>query len=78
MALKKAIRAIVAQFFLSSQLSFSSLTTSNCFSTVGLIYVNPGGPVGNTGIPAASAKNIRYPVSFFKKLPPLSFQLVSS
>ena len=30
-----------------------------CCSTVGLIYVNPGGPADNPGVPAASAKNIR-------------------
>ena len=57
------IRAIVSQFF-SFSLSSPSLTTSHFFSTVGLIYVNPGGPVGNKGIPAASAKNIRFPVIF--------------
>ena len=28
-------------------------------STIGLIYVNPAGPVGSTGDPAASAKDIR-------------------
>ena len=54
--------------FFSFPHSFSSPTTSHCFSTVGLIYVNPGGPVGNKGIPAASAKNIRFPVFFSSKI----------
>ena len=65
--------------FFSFPHSFSSPTTSHCFSTVGLIYVNPGGPVGNKGIPAASAKNIRFPVFFFfKNQPPVSYPLVTS
>ena len=45
----------------------SRILTANhdiCFSTVGLIYVNPGGPSNAPHQPEASAKNIRSPGNF--------------